>query len=328
MPARSSSCTTSTRDEWFFIEMNPRIQVEHTVTEVITGIDLVRSQILIAQGHSLFSHEIDVPRQEDIPRNGYAVQARITTEDPANGFAPDYGKIINYRSAGGFGIRLDAATGDAGSVVTPYYDSMLVKLTAFGPRFDIALQRMHRALREFRIRGVKTNIPFLENVVLDETFRSGRATTGLIDTHPDLFKFKPRQDRATKVLAYLSDVTVNGNPTAKGYRPPEILPPARIPAFDLKAGIRQGSRDRLRELGPEKFAAWIRDQRPLLITDTTMRDAHQSLDRDAHAIDRHAQRRRRGGPSHAEPLQSRDVGRRDIRHRDAVPAGIAVGPPA
>ena len=263
--------------EWFFIEMNPRIQVEHTVTEVITGIDLVRSQILVAQGHSLFSHEIDIPKQEDIQRNGYAVQARITTEDPANGFAPDYGKIINYRSAAGFGIRLDAATGDAGSVVTPYYDSMLVKLTAFGPRFDIALQRMHRALREFRIRGVKTNIPFLENVVLDDTFRSGQATTGLIDTNPDLFKFQPRRDRATKVLAYLSDVTVNGNATAKGYRPPEVLPPARVPAFDLKAGIPKGSRDRLRELGPEQFAAWIRENRPLLVTDTTMRDAHQSL---------------------------------------------------
>jgi pyruvate carboxylase len=263
--------------EWFFIEMNPRIQVEHTVTEVITGIDLVRSQILVAQGHSLFSHEVDIPPQEEIPRNGFAVQARITTEDPANGFAPDYGKIISYRSAAGFGIRLDAATGDAGSVVTPYYDSMLVKLTAYGPRFDIALQRMHRALREFRIRGVKTNIPFLENVVLDETFRAGRATTSLIDNNPDLFKFQPRRDRATKVLAYLSDVTVNGNPTAKGYRPPEVLPPARVPAFDLKAGIPPGSRDRLRELGPEKFAEWIRDQRPLLVTDTTMRDAHQSL---------------------------------------------------
>ncbi len=264
-------------NEWFFIEMNPRIQVEHTVTEVITGIDLVRSQILVAQGHSLYSHEVDIPPQEEIPRNGFAVQARITTEDPANGFAPDYGKIINYRSAAGFGIRLDAATGDAGSVVTPYYDSMLVKLTAYGPRFDIALQRMHRALREFRIRGVKTNIPFLENVVLDETFRAGRATTSLIDNNPDLFKFQPRRDRATKVLAYLSDVTVNGNPTAKGYRPPEALPAARVPAYDLKAGIPPGSRDRLRELGPEKFAGWIRDHRPLLVTDTTMRDAHQSL---------------------------------------------------
>jgi pyruvate carboxylase len=263
--------------EWFFIEMNPRIQVEHTVTEVITGIDLVRSQILVAQGHSLFSHEIDIPKQEDIPRNGYAVQARITTEDPANGFSPDYGKIINYRSAAGFGIRLDAGAGDAGSVVTPYYDSMLVKLTASGPRFDIALQRMNRALREFRIRGVKTNIPFLENVVLDETFRLGNATTRLIDTNPDLFKFQPRRDRATKLLSYLSDITVNGNNTAKGYRPAEVLLPARVPAFDLKAGLPKGSRDRLLELGPEKFAAWIREQKPLLITDTTMRDAHQSL---------------------------------------------------
>ncbi|MBU6181142.1 MAG: ATP-grasp domain-containing protein, partial [Verrucomicrobia bacterium] len=263
--------------EWFFIEMNPRIQVEHTVTEVITGIDLVRSQILVAQGHSLFSHEIDIPAQEAIPRNGYAVQARITTEDPANGFAPDYGKIINYRSAAGFGIRLDAGAGDAGSVVTPYYDSMLVKLTASGPRFDIALQRMNRALREFRIRGVKTNIPFLENVVLDETFRSGNATTRLIDTNPALFKFQPRRDRATKLLSYLSDVTVNGNATAKGYRPAEVLRPARVPDFDVKGDVPKGSRDRLLELGPEKFAAWIREQKPLLITDTTMRDAHQSL---------------------------------------------------
>jgi len=263
--------------EWFFIEMNPRIQVEHTVTEVITGIDLVRSQILVARGHSLFSHEIDIPKQEDIPRNGYAVQARITTEDPANGFAPDYGKIINYRSAAGFGIRLDAGAGDAGSVVTPYYDSMLVKLTASGPRFDIALQRMHRALREFRIRGVKTNIPFLENVVLDETFRSGNATTRLIDTNPALFKFHPRRDRATKLLSYLSDVTVNGNATAKGYRPAEVLSPARVPEFDVKGDVPKGSRDRLLELGPEGFAAWIREQKPLLVTDTTMRDAHQSL---------------------------------------------------
>ncbi len=263
--------------EWFFIEMNPRIQVEHTVTEVITGIDLVRSQILVAQGHGLFSHEIDIPPQDEIPRNGYAVQARITTEDPANGFAPDYGKILNYRSAAGFGIRLDAGAGDAGSVVTPYYDSMLVKLTAYGPRFDIALQRMDRALREFRIRGVKTNIPFLENVVLDETFRSGNATTRLIDTNPDLFKFQPRRDRATKLLAYLSDVTVNGNATAKGYRPPEVLPPARIPEFDVKGDVAKGSRNLLLELGPEKFAAWIREQNPLLVTDTTMRDAHQSL---------------------------------------------------
>ena len=264
-------------NEWFFIEMNPRIQVEHTVTEIITGIDLVRSQILVAEGHELFGPEIDIPDQDKIPRNGYAVQARITTEDPANQFSPDYGRIINYRSAAGFGIRLDAGAGDAGSVITPFYDSMLVKLTAFGPRYDIALQRMNRALREFRIRGVKTNIPFLENVVLDPSFRDGSATTRLIDTNPDLFKFKPRRDRATKLLSYLSDVTVNGNATAKGFKFETALPPARLPEFDIRQDIAPGSRDKLLELGPEKFAQWIRDEKPLLITDTTMRDAHQSL---------------------------------------------------
>lgn len=263
--------------EWFFIEMNPRIQVEHTVTEIITGIDLVRSQILVAQGHRLHDREIDIPPQEEIPRNGFAVQCRITTEDPANHFSPDYGKILNYRSAAGFGIRLDAGAGDAGSVITPFYDSMLVKLTAYGPRFDIALQRMHRALREFRIRGVKTNIPFLENVILDPTFRAGKANTRLIDSHPGLFQFKPRRDRATKLLSYLSDVTVNGNPTTKGYRLPKALPPARLPDFDRRGEVPKGSRDRLLDLGPDKFAEWIRNEKPLLITDTTMRDAHQSL---------------------------------------------------
>ncbi len=263
--------------DWFFIEMNPRIQVEHTVTEVITGIDLVRSQILVAKGYELHGTEIDIPAQNEIPRNGYAVQCRITTEDPANNFSPDYGKILNYRSAAGFGIRLDAGAGDAGSLITPYYDSMLVKLTAFGPRFEIALQRMDRALREFRIRGVKTNIPFLENVILDPTFRAGKANTRLIDSNPELFVFKPRKDRATKILSYLSDVTVNGNSIAKGYRLPKALPAARLPDFDVRAEIPKGSRDRLLELGPEKFAQWVRDEKSLLITDTTMRDAHQSL---------------------------------------------------
>lgn len=264
-------------NEWFFIEMNPRIQVEHTVTEIITGIDLVRSQILVAQGHPLHDSEVDIPDQHDIARNGFAVQARITTEDPENNFSPDYGKILNYRSAAGFGIRLDAGAGDAGSVITPYYDSMLVKLTAFGPRFDIALQRMNRALREFRIRGVKTNIPFLENVILDEAFRSGAATTRLIDTNPDLFKFQPRRDRATKLLSYLSDITVNGNEHAKGWRPGHIMEPARVPDFERRGEIPEGTRDKLRELGPEGFADWILEQKPVLITDTTMRDAHQSL---------------------------------------------------
>lgn len=263
--------------EWFFIEMNPRIQVEHTVTEIVTGIDLVRSQILVAEGHRLHDDVIDIPAQDQIPCNGFAVQARVTTEDPAKGFAPDYGRISNYRSAAGFGIRLDAGAGDAGSVITPFYDSMLVKVTAFGPKFDVALQRMNRALREFRIRGVKTNIPFIENLILDEEFRSGNATTRLIDEKPSLFEFAPRRDRATKVLNYLSDMTVNGNDTAKGYRLEKAIPPARLPDIDRHADIKPGSRDLLLKHGPEKFAQEILKEKRLLITDTTMRDAHQSL---------------------------------------------------
>lgn len=265
------------RNDWFFIEMNPRIQVEHTVTECITGIDLVRSQILIAQGEPIHGEAIAIPPQDEIPRNGYAVQARITTEDPANSFAPDYGKILNYRSAAGFGIRLDAGAGDAGSVITPYYDSMLVKVTAFAPSFDLALKRMNRALREFRIRGVKTNIPFIENVIEDPTFKAGLATTRLIDTQPDLFKFVPRRDRATKLMNYLSEITVNGNPTAKGWQPAAPIPAAVVPEFDPTGEKPAGTKQKLDELGPEKFAQWIRDEKPLLITDTTMRDAHQSL---------------------------------------------------
>ena len=261
--------------DWFFIEMNPRIQVEHTVTECVTGIDLVRSQILVAKGFSLFSPEIAIPAQDEIPCNGYAIQCRITTEDPERGFAPDYGRILNYRSAAGFGIRLDAGSGDAGSVITPYYDSMLVKLTAMGRSFDIACQRMDRALREFRIRGVKTNIPFLENVIRDDTFRSGQAHTKLIDTKPELLKFKPKRDRATKLLSYLSDITVNGNTTAKGWKPEKPIPAPRVPHLATKTFT--GSRDILLEKGPDAFSKWILDEKRLLITDTSMRDAHQSL---------------------------------------------------
>jgi len=261
--------------DWFFIEMNPRIQVEHTVTECVTGIDLVRSQILVAKGHSLFSDEIAIPQQDEIPCNGYAIQCRITTEDPEKNFAPDYGRILNYRSSAGFGIRLDAGSGDAGSVITPYYDSMLVKLTAMGRSFEIACQRMDRALREFRIRGVKTNIPFLENVIRDDTFRAGQAHTKLIDTKPELLKFAPRRDRATKLLSYLSDITVNGNTTAKGWKPEKPILAPRVPNFPAKSFT--GSRDILLEKGPEEFSKWILDQKRLLITDTSMRDAHQSL---------------------------------------------------
>jgi len=263
--------------EWFFIEMNPRIQVEHTVTEVITGIDLVRSQILIADGKPMQSAEVGIPDQEDIPRNGFAVQARITTEDPENKFQPDYGRILTYRSAGGFGVRLDGGMGYGGAVVTPFYDSLLVKLTASAPTFNAALQRMDRALAEFRIRGVKTNIPFLENVIHNDTFRSGQATTTLIDTSPELFHFKARRDRATKLLSFIADVSVNGNPQAKGFQPKELFSAARIPAFDHKLPPPNGTRQLLLELGPKKFAQWTLKQKQLLVTDTTFRDAHQSL---------------------------------------------------
>jgi pyruvate carboxylase len=264
-------------NEWFFIEMNPRIQVEHTVTEVITGTDLVRSQILIADNKPMHSREVGVPPQDAIPRNGFAIQCRITTEDPENKFQPDYGRILTYRSAGGFGVRLDGGMGYAGAVITPFYDSLLVKVTASAPTFEAALQRMDRALREFRLRGVKTNIPFLENVIHNDTFKEGQATTTLIDTSPELFKFKPRRDRATKLLTFLGDVTVNGNPQAKGHVVKEILLPARIPAFDHKQMPPPGTRHLLLELGAKKFAEWTRKQKRLLITDTTFRDGHQSL---------------------------------------------------
>ena len=265
------------RHEWFFIEMNPRIQVEHTVTEVITGLDLVRAQILIAQGHSLHSPEVGMPRQADIPRNGYAIQCRITTEDPENKFVPDYGRIVAYRSPGGFGVRLDGGMGYAGAVITPFYDSMLVKSITSGQTYDIALRRAHRTLSEFRIRGVKTNIPFLENVIAHPQFRAGQATTTLIDTTPELFAFKPRRDRATKLLNFLGQVIVNGNPHAKGYRPDRPLPVAPAPAADLHVSPPAGTRQLLLELGPREFARWTARQKRLLVTDTTWRDAHQSL---------------------------------------------------
>ena len=263
--------------EWFFIEMNPRIQVEHTVTEVITGLDLVRSQILIADGNPMHSPEVGIPEQEDMPRNGYAVQCRITTEDPENKFQPDYGRILTYRSAGGFGVRLDGGMGYGGAVVTPFYDSLLVKLTVSAQTFESALQRMDRALREFRIRGVKTNIPFLENVIHNDVFKQGLATTTLIDTTPQLFEFKPRRDRATKLLKYLGDITVNGHPLVKGFLPKETFTAARVPVCDRKQTPAPGTRQLLLELGPKKFAQWTLKQKQLLITDTTLRDAHQSL---------------------------------------------------
>ena len=263
--------------KWYFIEMNPRIQVEHTVTEVVTGIDLVRAQIQVAQGGKLHGDVMQLPKQKNVPCVGHAVQARVTTEDPANNFTPDYGRIIAYRSAAGFGVRLDGGQGDAGSVITPFYDSLLVKITASGMSFPIALDRMDRALKEFRIRGVQTNIPFIENVIKNETFRTGQASTTLIDTTPELFTFRPRRDRANRLLSYIGDVVVNGNPQAKGFEVKEPFAPIAEPAYNGDQEPPSGTRQILLEKGPKKFAQWARKEKRLLIPATTLRDAHQRL---------------------------------------------------
>jgi pyruvate carboxylase len=262
--------------KWYFIEVNPRIQVEHTVTEMITGIDLVRSQILVAQGHRLHEPPMSLPKQESVPLNGAALQCRVTTEDPEKNFAPDYGKISTYRSPAGFGIRLDGGTAYAGAVLAAYYDSLLVKVTAWGANLPEACQRMDRALREFRIRGVKTNIPFVENVVNHSRFRAGEVTTSFLEDSPELFRFPSRGDRATKLLSYVGDVILNGNPEVKGKQAPQEFETPVTPAVP---GIipPTGTRQLLQKLGPKKFAAWTRKEKRLLITDTTFRDAHQSL---------------------------------------------------
>src|SRR4051812_4742645 len=262
--------------EWFFIEVNPRIQVEHTVTEMVTGIDLVRAQIQVAQGLPLHGPEINLPNQDAVPLYGYALQCRITTEDPANGFVPDYGRIHTYRSPAGFGVRLDGGSAYGGAVITPFYDSLLVKTTAWGRDFKGACQRMDRALREFRVRGVKTNIPFLENVVNHRDFQTGNVSTRWLEETPALFKFVPRKDRATKLLTYLADVIVNGNPQVAGKPAPLRIRSAPVPAHDSSAPP-DGTRQLLAKLGAEGFGEWALQQKRLLITDTTFRDAHQSL---------------------------------------------------
>ena len=262
--------------EFFFIEVNPRVQVEHTVTEMVTGIDIVRCQILIAQGEKLHEPPISLPYQEKMPLYGYALQCRITTEDPTQNFMPDYGKIHTYRSPAGFGLRLDGGGAYGGATITPFYDSLLVKVTAWARDFPQACRRMDRALREFRIRGVKTNIPFLENVVNHASFESGDVTTSFLDENPALFEYTPRKDRATKLLTYLGETIVNGNPEVAGKTKPARFAAAPVP----RSGREEpppGTKQLLDRLGPEGFAAWTRSQKRLLITDTTFRDAHQSL---------------------------------------------------
>jgi pyruvate carboxylase len=266
-----------TTGSFFFIEVNTRIQVEHTVTEEVTGVDLVMAQILIAQGAPLSDPAIGLPSQDAVQTNGYALQCRVTTEDPSNNFLPDYGRITHYRSASGMGVRLDAGSAFSGAVVHPYYDSMLVKVTARGRRFVDAIRRMERCLHEFRVRGVKTNIPFLIRLMEHPAFQQGRCTTSFIDQTPELFELPLRQDRATRLLRFLSHVVVNGNPIVKGLPKSTRRDPAPVPTFDSEAVAPDGMRQKLQSLGPKEFARWVREQKPLLITDTTFRDAHQSL---------------------------------------------------
>lgn len=264
-------------NQFYFIEVNPRIQVEHTVTEEVTGVDLVKSQIQVAEGLPLSDPSIGLPAQDAVETSGFAIQCRVTTEDPTNKFMPDYGKITHYRSASGMGIRLDAGTAFSGAVVQPFYDSLLVKVSAWAREFTDAARRMERCLQEFRIRGVKTNIPFLIRLVMHPTFMQGKCTTGFIDETPSLFNLPPRRDRATKLLTYLADVLVNGNPLIKDRPEAARRTPAPLPKVDTSKKIPDGMRQKLKELGPEGFAKWIRQQKKLLMTDTTFRDAHQSL---------------------------------------------------
>ena len=261
---------------WYFIEMNPRIQVEHTVTEMITGRNLVQNQILIACGHKLSDPEINIPSQSAIDMRGYAIQCRITTEDPANNFAPDFGTLTTYRSAAGCGIRLDAGNAFTGAKITPHYDSLLVKVSSWGLTFQDAAHIMNRALQEFRVRGVKTNIGFLENVVTHPVFLKGNCDTSFIEKHPELLVIREKKDRATKVLTFLGEVIVNGSPgTPRSLKSADLLE-ARPPEVDITKPRPAGSRDLFMKLGAEGLSKWILEQKKLLITDTTMRDAHQS----------------------------------------------------
>ncbi|MEP2920106.1 pyruvate carboxylase [Sulfitobacter sp.] len=262
-------------EEFYFIEVNPRVQVEHTVTEEVTGIDIVRAQILIAEGKTI-AEATGKARQEDIVLTGHALQTRITTEDPQNNFIPDYGRLTAYRSATGMGIRLDGGTAYAGGVITRYYDSLLTKVTAKAPTPEMAIARMDRALREFRIRGVSTNIAFVENLLKHPTFLDNTYHTKFIDETPELFTFKARKDRGTKVLTYIADISVNGHPETKDKPLPAHA--TRAPrAPECRAEPMMGTRNLLEQKGPQAVADWMGQQRQLLITDTTMRDGHQSL---------------------------------------------------
>lgn len=263
-------------DDFYFIEVNPRVQVEHTITELITDIDIVTSQLLIAQGKDLHK-DIHIPHQENIYLKGAAIQCRITTEDPLNNFMPDTGKIDTYRSPGGFGVRLDVGNAYAGAVVTPYFDSLLVKVCTHGATFQAAVQKMQRCLKEFRIRGVKTNIPFMQNVIHNEVFQSGNAKTTFIDNTPSLFEFSSTRDRGNKTMKYIGEITINGFPGIdKKEKPFFEVPrvPNKIERSNQKIVI---AKDILDKEGPKAVSKWVQQQQSVLLTDTTFRDAHQSL---------------------------------------------------
>jgi pyruvate carboxylase len=261
---------------FYFIEVNPRIQVEHTVTECVTGIDLVKAQIRIAAGARIGTPDSGVPAQEDIRVNAHALQCRVTTEDPENGFVPDYGTITAYRSPAGFGIRLDAGTAYAGAIITRFYDSLLVKVTAWSPTPEETIARMHRALWEFRIRGVVTNLRFLDQLITHPRFANADYTTKFIDETPELFRIPRKRDRATRLLSFIGDVIVNGNPEVKGRPKPKQPVFPRLPRVALTPPP-AGTKQKLDELGADRFAQWMLDEQRVLITDTSMRDAHQSL---------------------------------------------------
>ncbi|GAA4380052.1 pyruvate carboxylase [Hymenobacter koreensis] len=265
-------------DRIYFIEVNPRIQVEHTVTEMITGVDLIKTQLYIASGYKLTDPQIGLEPGEKPLRVGYAIQCRITTEDPENDFKPDYGTIVAYRSAGGFGIRLDQGSVYQGVKISPFFDSLLVKISAHAPTLEGAAQKMMRTLEEFRIRGVRTNIQFVHNIVGHPEFQAGHANVDFIKDHPELFKFRVQQDRGTRVLGFLGDVIVNGNPDVKGLIDPKReLPKPILPLADMTQPPAPGTKQKLTELGPEGFAQWLREDKQIHYTDTTLRDAHQSL---------------------------------------------------
>ena len=265
------------KGEIYFIEVNPRIQVEHTVTEMVTGIDIVKLQIRIAMGYKLYEDEIAIPDQSAITVNGFAIQCRITAEDPENDFKPDHGTLYTYRPAEGFGIRLDPGSVYSGVRISPFFDSLLVKICAHSRTLDGAARKMTRCLQEYRIRGVKTNIRFVENIVNHPVFIKGEATVNFIPDHPELFKFVKPRDRATKIVKFLGEITVNGNPDVKFTDDKKVLLKPIVPEYQRFGAYPKGTKDLLNELGPERFSEWLRKEKVIHYTDTTMRDAHQSL---------------------------------------------------